>query len=98
MRGARLGAWSSSSAAPTCRISEFHPPSSFVDEQVRGPFRSFRHEHEFADDAVGGTLMIDRVRFTAPFGPLGRAAELVLGPYLRRLIEHRNAHLAASAH
>ncbi|KQZ08415.1 cyclase [Agromyces sp. Root1464] len=79
----------------TSRISEFDPPSSFVDEQVAGPFRSFRHEHEFSDDAAGGTLMVDRVRFAAPFGPLGRAAELVLGPYLRRLIEHRNAILAS---
>jgi ligand-binding SRPBCC domain-containing protein len=81
----------------TSRISEFHPPSSFVDEQVRGPFRSFRHEHGFTADAVGGTVMVDRVRFVAPLGLLGRAAELVLGPYLRRLIERRNAHLAASA-
>lgn len=79
----------------TSRISEFDPPSSFVDEQVAGPFRTFRHEHEFSDDAAGGTLMVDRVRFAAPFGPLGRAAELVLGPYLRRLIEHRNAILAS---
>ncbi|MEF3403850.1 SRPBCC family protein [Agromyces sp. CCNWLW203] len=81
----------------TVRITEFHPPSSFVDEQSRGPFRSFRHEHEFTADAVGGTTMIDRVRFVAPLGLLGRAAEGVLGPYLRRLIEHRNAHLAASS-
>ncbi|SIN74335.1 SRPBCC family protein [Agromyces cerinus] len=82
----------------TSRITEFDPPSSFVDEQVRGPFRSFRHEHEFAADPVGGTIMTDRVRFVAPLGPLGRIAEVVLGPYLRRLIEHRNAHIAASAH
>lgn len=79
----------------TSRISGFDPPSSFVDEQVRGPFRSFRHEHEFTADPAGGTLMIDRVRFVAPFGPLGRAAELVLRPYLRRLIEHRNLVLAS---
>lgn len=80
----------------TSRISEFDPPSWFVDEQVEGPFRSFRHEHEFAEDAVGGTLMVDRVRFAAPFGLLGRAAEVVLGPYLRRLIEHRNRVLASA--
>jgi ligand-binding SRPBCC domain-containing protein len=80
----------------TSRISEFDPPSSFVDEQARGPFRSFRHEHEFAEEAMGGTLMVDRVRFVAPFGVLGRAAELVLGPYLRRLIEHRNTVLAST--
>jgi hypothetical protein len=34
------------------------------------------------------------VRFVAPLGVLGRLAELVLKPYLRRLIADRNAHLA----
>lgn len=67
----------------------------FVDEQVRGPFRSFRHEHEFRPDG-SGTLMIDRVEFDAPLGPLGTMAELVIGPYLRRLIEKRNAHIAST--
>ncbi|MBM7830438.1 ligand-binding SRPBCC domain-containing protein [Agromyces cerinus] len=82
----------------TSRITEFDEPASFVDEQVRGPFRSFRHEHGFAPDGSGGTIMTDRVRFVAPFGPLGRIAEVVIGPYLQRLIEQRNAHIAASAH
>ncbi|KRC62860.1 cyclase [Agromyces sp. Root81] len=80
----------------TSRITEFEEPASFVDEQVRGPFRSFRHEHGFMPDEGGGTIMTDRVRFVAPLGTLGRVAELVIGPYLRRLIEQRNAHLAAS--
>ncbi|MET1052139.1 MAG: SRPBCC family protein, partial [Mycetocola sp.] len=29
----------------TSRITALNPPHSFTDEQVRGPFRSFRHEH-----------------------------------------------------
>ena len=40
--------------------------------------------------------MIDRVKLSAPLGPLGAIAELVIGPYLRRLIERRNAHIAAT--
>lgn len=31
----------------TSRITAFDFPTSFVDEQIRGPFRSFRHVHEF---------------------------------------------------
>lgn len=82
----------------TSRITRISPPDSFVDEQVRGPFRSFRHEHRFVADG-DGTVMTDHVVLSAPFGALGRAAELLVGPYLRRLIEQRNAHLlAASAH
>ena len=76
----------------TSRITAMTEPEYFVDEQVRGPFRSFRHEHEFQPNETG-TLMIDRVTFDAPLGPLGTMAELVIGPYLRRLIEKRNAHI-----
>ncbi|MGG7507292.1 SRPBCC family protein [Plantibacter sp. YIM 135249] len=31
----------------TSRITAFDAPRSFTDEQVRGPFRSFRHVHTF---------------------------------------------------
>ena len=78
----------------TSRITEMQKPDYFVDEQVRGPFQRFRHVHEFSQDS-NGTTMVDRIEFAAPFGPVGRLAEkLVLGRYLRRLIEVRNRHLA----
>jgi ligand-binding SRPBCC domain-containing protein len=78
----------------TSRITRMSPPDVFVDEQVRGPFRRFRHEHRFvADGDDCATVMIDRVHLEAPLGVLGRVAELVVGPYLRRLIERRNEHL-----
>jgi ligand-binding SRPBCC domain-containing protein len=80
----------------TSRITRMSPPDSFVDEQVRGPFRSFRHEHRFVADG-DGTIMIDHVVLRVPLGVLGRAAELVVGPYLRRLIERRNTHLLAAS-
>lgn len=77
----------------TSRITALDAPQRFVDEQVRGPFRSFRHEHRFEATAAG-THMVDEVRFDAPLGPLGRLVEgAVLGRYLERLIEQRNAHL-----
>lgn len=82
----------------TSRVVETDPPHRFVDQQVRGPFRRFRHEHLFAPDGPGRTRMVDRVELQAPFGPLGRVAEVVLvGRYLRRLIEERNRLLAAEA-
>ncbi|MGX9900017.1 SRPBCC family protein [Arthrobacter sp. SA17] len=78
----------------TSRITAMNVPDYFVDEQVRGPFRSFRHVHEFTNDGAG-TVMIDRIAFTAPFGFLGRLAEkLFLARYLKNLIESRNQHLA----
>ena len=67
----------------TSRITELEAPELFVDEQVRGPFRSFRHEHAFIPGADGdSTIMIDHVVFDAPLGGLGRLSEGALGPYL----------------
>jgi ligand-binding SRPBCC domain-containing protein len=78
----------------TNRITEMQIPDYFVDEQVKGPFRRFRHVHEFSEDSTGATTMVDRIEFTAPFGFLGRLVEkLVLARYLHRLIESRNRHL-----
>ncbi|WP_380164027.1 SRPBCC family protein [Jannaschia sp. R86511] len=81
----------------TSRVSEYERPHRFVDEQVRGPFAAMRHEHVFAPDGVGGTVMTDRMQVVAPLGPLGAVvAQLVLRPYLRRLLRGRAAHLAAA--
>ena len=87
----------------TSRITQFSFPDSFTDEQQHGPFRAFRHVHEFgpvpsgpgpAGPDGGGTLMIDHIEFTAPFGVLGRLVEKAfLGRYMQRLIEERNGYL-----
>lgn len=77
----------------TSEISELKEPSAFTDQQVRGPFKKFHHVHEFhAADA--GTIMVDRIQFEAPLGPLGWLAErLVLSWYMPRLIRMRNTYL-----
>jgi ligand-binding SRPBCC domain-containing protein len=48
------------------RITEWEPPVRFVDEQLRGPYRLWVHEHEF-ESREGGTLMRDHVRYAVPF-------------------------------
>ena len=81
----------------TSRVTELEAPHRFVDEQVRGPFARFRHEHTFTA-VPGGTRMVDEIVFRAPLGVLGRIAEsLVLRRHLRRLIAERNRSLAAEA-
>lgn len=37
----------------------------FVDEQVRGPLYTWRHEHDFADSADGGTTVTDTIHWNA---------------------------------
>jgi ligand-binding SRPBCC domain-containing protein len=78
----------------TSAITEYQPPARFVDEQQRGPFRQWWHEHSFTALANGQTRMSDVVEFQSPFGLLGRIADdLVLGHYLRHLLRCRNAWL-----
>jgi ligand-binding SRPBCC domain-containing protein len=70
-------------------ITEWEPPARFVDEQVVGPYRRWRHEHGFR--AVnGGTEITDRVEYALPFGPLGRVVErLLVARQLRAIFDHR---------
>ena len=81
----------------TSRVTAYDRPASFVDEQVRGPFSQLRHEHSFRRQPDGSTLMVDRMSFRSPWGPLGSAASLVLAPYLRRLLVQRARFIKASA-
>lgn len=80
----------------TSRVTALEFPTTFTDEQVRGPFKTFRHVHEFEATATG-SIMTDRVEFTAPFGLPGRVvAHLLLRPYLRRLIRNRGRFLSGT--
>jgi len=51
------------------RINAWQPPRRFVDEQVRGPYRQWIHEHTF-EPRDGGTLARDLVRYAVPFDTL----------------------------
>ncbi len=72
-------------------ITAFDRPRHFRDSMLRGAFRSYTHDHYF-EECDGGTLMTDVMEFTAPLGPFGKLAEvLVLERYMRVFLEHRNA-------
>ena len=72
-------------------IESFDPESKFVDVQLEGPYRSWRHTHEFSD-APGGTLVLDHVEYEVPFGPLGEIARrLFVARQLRRIFDFRRA-------
>jgi uncharacterized protein (TIGR01777 family) len=52
------------------RHVECQRPTGFVDEQERGPFAQWRHQHLFADG-----LVTDRIDWELPLGAVGRLAE-----------------------
>jgi len=55
------------------RISVWKPNERFVDEQLRGPYRSWIHLHRF-EPRDGGTAVFDQVRYALPFAPIGDLA------------------------
>jgi ligand-binding SRPBCC domain-containing protein len=69
-------------------ISEWEPPHRFVDEQLRGPYRQWIHEHTFTE-RDGGTLVRDRVRYAVPFDSL--VHRLLVRPDVERIFAHRAA-------
>jgi ligand-binding SRPBCC domain-containing protein len=82
----------------TSRISAYERPRYFRDSMVRGPFARLDHDHHFADDGRGGTIMRDLFDFAAPLGLLGQVAErLVLTRYLGRFLRARNQAIKAAA-
>lgn len=63
------------------RIAVWEPPHRFIDEQLRGPYRLWVHEHAF-EPHEGGTICRDRVTYAVPGGPLA--------PVINRLVVKRD--------
>ncbi|MEB0263933.1 MULTISPECIES: SRPBCC family protein [unclassified Mucilaginibacter] len=74
----------------TSKITEFNSPNFFADEMVAGAFKSFRHEHYFAEERKQ-TVMRDVFVFESPLGLLGKLANwLFLKRYMTGLLVTRN--------
>ena len=69
------------------RINVWQPPHRFVDEQIRGPYRQWIHEHTF-EARDGGTLARDVVRYAVPFDFL--AHRLFVRPDIERIFNFRS--------
>jgi ligand-binding SRPBCC domain-containing protein len=72
------------------RINVWEPPHRFVDEQLRGPYRQWIHEHTFtAHD--GGTKVCDRVSYAVPFDLLTH--RLIVRPDIEKIFAYRSREL-----
>jgi len=71
-------------------ISAWEPGRRFVDEQTRGPYRRWHHEHRF-EAAGDGTIVTDQVDYSVPGGAI---AHLVVRPQLMRIFRYRAERLA----
>ncbi|MBA2940839.1 SRPBCC family protein [Paenibacillus sp. CGMCC 1.16610] len=82
----------------TAKITEMERPSYFVDEQVRGAFKSFKHTHEFIQAEGGRTRMIDIFEYSSPMGVLGILADKwFLEAYMRDFLLQRNLYIKSEA-
>jgi ligand-binding SRPBCC domain-containing protein len=61
-------------------ITEWDPPFQFVDVQLRGPYRLWKHRHRFLA-SEDGTLCVDEVEYS----PIGGALVNLL--FVRRDVE-----------
>lgn len=81
----------------TLKVTEFKKPSLFVDEMVKGKFKSYKHEHIF-EDHIDKTIMIDKFYFQSSYGVLGKIMDrLFLKKHFISLIEKRNEALKQKA-
>lgn len=81
------------------RIAAWEPPTRFIDEQLKGPYALWEHEHRFrpeSRDVQAGTWCEDVVRYRVPMSGLtpwlgvGRVADrIMVRRDLRRIFEYR---------
>ena len=71
-------------------ITAWEPPHRFVDEQRRGPYSMWVHEHTFVEKD-GGTLAKDNVDYSVPGGAL--VNRLFVARDVRKIFEYRTERL-----
>jgi ligand-binding SRPBCC domain-containing protein len=62
-------------------ITHWEPPYRFVDKQVRGPYKSWVHQHRF-EEIAAGTRMTDLVEYAVP--------GLIFAPFFHKLFVQRD--------
>jgi ligand-binding SRPBCC domain-containing protein len=71
------------------RITVWDPPRELVFTQVKGPCRTWVHQHLFVE-TPSGTRLHDAVTYELPYFPLGELAAPVLHFQLRRIFAYRS--------
>lgn len=72
-------------------ISQMELYSYFVDEQLKGHFKNFKHQH-FFEEIDGQTIMKDVMEYETPFGIFGKLFDLLfLKRHLTNFLIERNA-------
>lgn len=74
----------------TSVISQYNRPFHFRDEQLKGAFKYFKHDHFFKIENEF-VIVTDRFEYASPFGIFGKIFNLlVLTRYLTKFLRERN--------
>ncbi|SME99626.1 DUF1731 domain-containing protein [Pseudobacteriovorax antillogorgiicola] len=69
-------------------IESYDPNKSFVDTQLKGPYRIWHHTHTF-ESCGQGTLMTDRVNYQLPLLPFGMVALPIIAKDIKEIFNYR---------
>ncbi|MGB3545627.1 MAG: SRPBCC family protein [Saprospiraceae bacterium] len=71
-------------------ITHIESKRYFVDDQRAGPYALWHHQHHFAAQPDGSTLMRDVLHYQVPFGPIGSLANaLFVGSQIDQIFAYR---------
>ena len=70
-------------------INAYDPPKYFSDIQLKGPYSKWDHTHIFKE-CKNGTMMIDKIVYSIPFGIIGQIAHSIwVKEELNRIFNYR---------
>ena len=74
-------------------ISHYKAPEYFVDEQLKGPYSFWYHDHRFIENEDGSTTMIDKVHYALPNWLPTFLSQWInrfwVGPQLKKIFAYR---------
>lgn len=77
----------------TTRIISWEPNCSFTDNQDKGPYKLWSHNHLFSELA-GGTLIEDHIDYSLPFFPIGNLFFPLVKREIKRIFEYRQQQIS----
>jgi len=70
-------------------ITAYDRPNFFQDTMASGKFEHFHHDHRL-EEVGGRTLFVDAVKFSMPYGELGKlVGRWIIVPHVLRLLRRR---------
>ncbi len=69
-------------------ITKIDPMNMFIDEQRKGPYRFWHHEHYFRK-VEGGVLMNDLLSYDLPLGVIGKIAHRMVRKRIEEIFDYR---------